>query len=1005
MVLRVWRLIGKHTRAGGTFKLNGILFHPMQKITIQSESATTEHATMQLLQAMDARAGVAVAFHLPTLRSVATDDQVRGMYFLQADVDLDAIEAIAMAPGGAAMLLRDGAVHLPPACPVAHADHPSLLDVHAPELNQLGDRGALCIGIGQIQNLPPVALALDFEDGFARGAAIFSRAPSGDGLDLLAAIGARIVKTEPLDDGRVLVHVENRLEAHLDAARLSGYRRTGNCNAFFLTQGTATGPIEDGLIEASRVRIAAGRDRLAAAVLERTAAALEEGLSLQMRAPGQDSTVPYGDLVPLGFLGAALQRIGESDGLHAPAARSMHERVLAHLEAHRTSGCWGYSTGCIPTSTDTALVAMSGVVPDFEVLDQLRGPTGGFIPQHTSSTGGDNSMKQTAAMAHWEEEDVPTTALLESLRIDVGLELVVDAKWCLARFQRWGGLYFTPPMFGLWSMANLARRLGPWEPLDDDAADADASEATARRERGELRGLIIRMLHAQFTADGGFGEFDPVLNNSLAVLACSELDVLDRAAVIGQLKLLDAWEHPRNVETPFHSTLALPRPDTFEAMMAQQHLPASGLLHDFVHQVSTYEDPHRLITSALACLALHVDADPQCMDRFLHIDHLPIIRPEAATPIEQALQHVRPYCEPSPQIQHNPSDPFCTPGRRVALLDAMTSSLDRLGPTLVSAAAAQRLHASVQSTRDDHIGAGTFGLEVRLHGGDDAIDFLWCASRSSRNLSSLLNQPDPTSRLRHLAALWTRLPDEEKPPIAFIDNIWFEFDLDASTDLPPAFFFGPSSIQRDLVDVYGLDEVAVNVRRITRSLAFEPGLNEQLLQTADRLERFDVDAAVFQTGVMFSRPETPVRICFAPLVVDKASPLLEGLGLEHMLPRCGDVLAAADACRFTMAVCVDVTPEGATSRVGFELYPADTTVSVRCGVKQPSHSVLCERLIELGYLDAARARAFLDVEGWDELSHDGGCNRRINHIKCLVNADGSIETKGYIALRRTKRPS
>ena len=77
----------------------------------------------------------------------------------------------------------------------------------------------------------------------------------------------------------------------------------------------------------------------------------------------------------------------------------------------------------------------------------------------------------------------------------------------------------------------------------------------------------------------------------------------------------------------------------------------------------------------------------------------------------------------------------------------------------------------------------------------------------------------------------------------------------------------------------------------------------------------------------------------------------------------------------------------------------------RCGVKQPSHSVLCERLIELGYLDAARARAFLDVEGWDELSHDGGCNRRINHIKCLVNADGSIETKGYIALRRTKRPS
>ena len=57
-----------------------------------------DHATKRLLHAMDARAGVAVAFHLPTVRTVATDDQVRGMYFLSEDVQLDSIEAIAMAP-------------------------------------------------------------------------------------------------------------------------------------------------------------------------------------------------------------------------------------------------------------------------------------------------------------------------------------------------------------------------------------------------------------------------------------------------------------------------------------------------------------------------------------------------------------------------------------------------------------------------------------------------------------------------------------------------------------------------------------------------------------------------------------------------------------------------------------------------------------------------------------------------------------------------------------------
>ena len=105
------------------------------------------------------------------------------------------------------------------------------------------------------------------------------------------------------------------------------------------------------------------------------------------------------------------------------------------------------------------------------------------------------------------------------------------------------------------------------------------------------------------------------------------------------MKLLDAWEHPRTVETPFHSTLALPRPDTFEAMLAQQRRPASGLLHAFVHQVSTYEDPHRLITTALACLALHVDADPERTDRLLHVQYKPITQLAPTTPVEQALRH------------------------------------------------------------------------------------------------------------------------------------------------------------------------------------------------------------------------------------------------------------------------------------------------------------------------------------------------------------------------------
>ena len=888
------------------------------------DDPTTDHATKRLLHAMDARAGVAVAFHLPTVRTVATDDQVRGMYFLAEDEDLSAIEAIAIAPGGAAMLMKDGSFRLPPRCPVSQPSQPSLLQCHAAELEVLGDLGFLCIGIGQIPGLPPVALALDFQDGWARGAAIFSSAPRGPGLELLAAVGVRILKTQTLDDGRVLLHLENRLEAHFDAARLSSYQRTGNCNRFFLTHGTATEGIEQGLMDASRVRIAAGRERVAKSVIELASRALDEGLALEMRSPGQDSTKPYGDLVPLGFLGSALRTVMESNGPQSEAASEVLDRLTAHLEGHRASGFWGYSQGCIPTSTDTALVALAGVTPDLDQLDQLRGPTRGFTPQRCSDDGEAFTMKRTLATAHWEEEDVPTTALLEALRIDAGLAPELDARWFLTRFQLWGGLYFTPPMLGLWSMARISSRLGPWERLEPKDKDQDTptgeeeppevkAERQERSDRESLRKTILQMLAGHRDEDGGFGTFDPILNNSLAVLTLAELSVLDRTATIAQLHVLNAWERHGTVETPFHSTLALPRPTTIEEILAQQQLPAAAVLHEHVHQATTYEDPHRLIGAAVACLALHVDADPTVRDRFLDVERPPATFDRPTSPVSQAMRHVRGYCQPKASIGISLNDPFCIPERRTPLLEAMTSSLARLGPDLVSPSAETRLLSAIRKTDDDHIKSGTFGIEVRLHAGDDAIDFLWCASRGSRNLIALLNQPDPTSRLRHLAKLWDISPEESKPSIAFIDNFWFEFDLDGPNDVPPAFFFGPSAIQNALSSQYGVKEVGVNARRITRALNLDSELADGLMKTADfldHLDKLDVKDTVFQTGLMFSRPDTPIRLCFGPSNEAKSRKLLVRLGLEHMIARCEEIFVAAESCETKAAICVDITPEG-----------------------------------------------------------------------------------------------
>ncbi|MFM1889300.1 MAG: hypothetical protein RLZZ565_57, partial [Planctomycetota bacterium] len=82
-------------------------------------SSPPTHATRRLLEAVDPRAEVAVAFHLPSVRRVASDEQVRGMFFLGPNEPLDSIEAIAMVPGGAAVLRSDGTVEIPPQCPFA----------------------------------------------------------------------------------------------------------------------------------------------------------------------------------------------------------------------------------------------------------------------------------------------------------------------------------------------------------------------------------------------------------------------------------------------------------------------------------------------------------------------------------------------------------------------------------------------------------------------------------------------------------------------------------------------------------------------------------------------------------------------------------------------------------------------------------------------------------------------------------------------------------------------
>ena len=959
-------------------------------------------ATRRLLAAMAPQAGVAVAFHLPTVRKVADDEQVRGMYFLGDEIDLDEIEAVAMAPGGPARLLRDGTVLLPPVCPRSTPFGPSLLESHAPELEHLEPLGQLCIGIGRIPGLPPVALALDFEDGFARGAAVLRSKPQGAGLDLLPAIGVQLLGTSILPDGRVRLDIENRLEAHLDAARLSLFKRTNNCNRFFLSHGDADGDIANGLLQAARVRIAEGRRRTSAAVIALARRAIDEGLSLHMRAPGRSGTSPYGDLVPLGFLGAALERIAASDDESASKAAPLLEDLRSHLESHRRSWGWGYSRGCIPTGTDTALVALAGVEPDFDAMEALRGPTGGFIPQLVGDDRGPDIMRRSEATAHWELEDIPTTALLETLRLDAELESGVDATWFLKRIPKWsGGLYFTPSLLGFWSIARLLTRLERNQPPTVDTGEnAEEPESTARL--AQLRGVLEHVVAGRLSPSKCRDRFNPVLNESLLVLTLDELGKSDRTSLTAQLRLLDSWEHPRGVETPFHSTLVTPPPRSFEEIMAIQADPHRAFVHDQVHAASTYEDPDRLIVSALACMALHVEttADQE--------EHRPrsIDFETGSTPQEQALLSIRPYATPARSIGEDQSDPFVAPRDLISLDAAMRHTLDLLGPKLVSEPARDRVLAAVARTNPEHLKGSTFGLELRLHEDDDTIDFLWCLARSKRNLTALLSDPDRHTRFQHLARLWNVPGGGSPPPIAFIDQIWFEHDLDDDTTLPPAFFFGPSFLfKRDSSDPvengsfnYGNKEVAENIRRVVSSLDLDEQVSRDLLAGARRVEMLDTDCGVFQTGLMFSRSTNPIRLCFRPVSDTEAIfELLNRLGLGERVADVASVLPLKENGR--VAVCVDVSSKGASPRIGLECYEGT-------GKNLMPHAIrMLDILVEKGHVSEERAMRFGSIPGWTQLGQHGGVDRRINHIKMVVQPERPLEIKGYVALSRASSPN
>lgn len=580
------------------------------------------------------------------------------------------------------------------------------------------------------------------------------------------------------------------------------------------------------------------------------------------------------------------------------------------------------------------------------------------------------------------DADVPSLALLESHRLDADLVPELDAAWFLRRFRRWSGRRFVSPLFGVWTIARWSRRF-----------ERRPAESAADEHHERLRTTLLRMIEAHRRPEGGVGRFDPLIHESLAVLA------LDDLGMLGATVARDAATRIRSVlrddptpETPFHSS----RPNPEDAGSSD---PPPARERPLVLHV----DPERRVGTALASLALRTSrsvGDRAATRR----DPYRVECRTGADAAEQVRLNLRGVATPGGPATTDPGDPFVTPRPRVGLDLAIRDTLARLGPAIVSPRAATRVLDAVAGIREAHVKGATVGLEFRLHRGDDTVDVAWCLRRRDRNLTALLDDPDPNSRFRHLARLWNLPPGGEPPPIAFLESIWFEHDLhhdDAS--VPPAFFFGPSATQLAHTPRYEVGAVAVNLHRVVAALDLDAAIADPLHRIADRVAALPTTRTLFQTGVMFSRSAAPIRLCFRPIPDrDGVEELLGDLGAGGERARTRPVLDAITAAEGRAAICVDVTLDGVHPRIGFETYPPVHIAST------DFHGSVLDRLSRDGTADAmidpARVESLRRIEGWTELSDAGGCHRTINHVKYVTRPHRPVEAKAYLALSRRPTP-
>jgi hypothetical protein len=550
----------------------------------------------KILSALPASLEWMVLFKFSAIRSLADDATVRQMFFLQNDLDLELYSHVILTSNGR-FLAPDEGVKLVNSSSsrsdTMSGQNTSLNEQFSSQLSLFQVDEADCLGIGKTAPFPPVLLYLQIKSGCGEAKAVFSQEPSQAHYELLQAVGIEFLGGYQ-QDSYYIAQFRNRLPVHIHAGTLAHFTRTGNCNLFFLYHGNIDSQLEAGLIQASESRVTWAKNLCLQAASQLGYAACHQSMAMKCQPPLSAKSFPYGDIVPLGFILKALNVATSNASILA-----IRQELSSFLLNKRQDHLWSFHTDTLVTSTDSVFVLQGLNEPEaVEALEIFADDCGSYhphdphayYPQICSQDQQPGKMVVSNRNRHWCQPDYATTCLVRALRREAGLATKTTADHYLAAgFESRSGLFFANPYMVDWALAS--------------ALSADKSAA-------ELKDKLLAEILASMNDDYSFGMYDIAISTGFAILSLAALGCRGRIVRLAQLRLLDFIDPQGTLPeaTPFYSTLLIDRkhisPNQLFRLSLSDYRKQIIQVCDQYHGISFYDDSYRMITTAVAILAL-----------------------------------------------------------------------------------------------------------------------------------------------------------------------------------------------------------------------------------------------------------------------------------------------------------------------------------------------------------------------------------------------------------------